>query len=103
MSAPTTKAALKSAAQNLLASVEAMPNIRVIKAGAEMMVSHMDMYRSIDLHQVDHMREHLRREVACHLVDELLRSGAIKLTETLEDDMRRYGKVIRIKGSLSVC
>lgn len=103
MTAPTTKAALKSAAQNLLASVEAMPNIRVLKVGAQTEVADVELrHCRIDLHHLDHIRAATRRRFARELAEELIRSGAIKLTEELIDEPYRYRRVVRITGSLSI-
>lgn len=104
MSAPTTKAALKSAAQNLLASVEAMPNIRVLKVGAEAVVDHLGMMTArLHMDHLDAIRRATRDRFARELADELIRSGAVKMTEFLDDDMYRRTRVLRIEGSLSVC
>lgn len=100
----TTKDSLLKQVADLQQAVTNMKEPRTLKAGGEMLIPLMDYHRSnVDLHQVDHMREHLRRDVARHMAEELIRSGAIKFTETLEDDMRRFGKLIRVSGSLQVC
>ncbi len=104
MTATTTKAALKSAAKNLLASVEAMPDIRVLKVGAETVVDHASMMSSrLHMDHLDAIRRATRDRFARELADELIRSGAVKMTEFLEDDHRRFARVLRIEGSLSVC
>ena len=103
MQSKTTKDALLKQVAELKDAVNNMKEPRTLKAGGELLVHHMDMVRSVDMHQVDHMREHLRRDVARHMAEELIRSGAIQFSETLEDDHRRFAKVLRVSGSLQVC
>ncbi|MBB6185785.1 hypothetical protein [Rhodanobacter sp. MP7CTX1] len=100
----TTKEALLKQVADLKDAVTNMKEPRTLKAAGELTVHHIDLHRgSVDMHHVDHMREHLRRDVARHMAEELIRSGAIKFSETLEDDYRRFAKVLRVSGSLQVC
>jgi hypothetical protein len=104
MTAPITKAALKRAAQDMLASVEALPNIRTLRVGAETAMADCDLQHSrVDLHHLDYIREATKRRLAHELADELIRSGAIKLTEELISEQYRYRRVVRITGTLQVC
>lgn len=104
MSKPITKAALKSAAQDMLASIEAMPESRVLKFGTEAIVDSFGMRDSrLHMDHLDAIRKATLHRFAREVADELIRSGALKMTETLEDDHRRYARVLRITGSVSVC
>ena len=104
MTPKTTKDALLKQVADLKDAVSSMKESLSVHANVEHMVSCLDLHRSkVDLHHVDQMREHMRRQVAHFITDELLRSGSIKFSETLEDDYRRYCKVLRIEGSLQVC
>jgi len=55
------------------------------------------------MEQLDHIRAATRRRFAHELADMLINTGMVKMTEFMEDCPRRYARVLRIEGSLSVC
>lgn len=62
-----------------------------------------DMPGAADLHHVDHVRRCAQREMAHQLAEELIRSGTVKFTETIEPDYRRFAHTVRIRAELRVC
>ena len=100
----TTKAELQRQLEAMSHAVHNMKEAQVLKCGAESVIDHRSMVNSrLEMDRLDHIREATRRRFAHELADALLRSGMVKMTEFLDEDPRRFCRVLRIEGSLSVC
>jgi hypothetical protein len=106
MSNTATKKSLLQQIADLEQSVRGMGEPKKLQIHEEHHVPMTHMYSrrgSTDLQMMDDIRHHLKRSMAHKLADELIRSGAVKFTETLEEDHLRFGHSVRIKAELLVC
>jgi len=100
----TTKAELQRQLEVMSHAVHNMKDAQVLKVGAETVIDHMgSMTGRLHMEQLDHIRAATRRRFAHELADMLINTGMVKMTEFMEDCPRRYARVLRIEGSLSVC
>lgn len=100
----TTKDDLQAQVAKLTAAVNGLPEHRVLKVCMDHTIStDYSRYNRVDMKHVDYAREEAKRRLAHMLADELIRSGAVQVTETLEDDHMRFGKTLRTVASLRVC
>jgi hypothetical protein len=80
---------------------EALQPLRTLTRRVEIPVQ-ASPYGSVDLREVDAMRQAVRRRAANELADELIRSGAVSFKETLTRDMYRHFDTVRIEATLKV-
>lgn len=102
----STKASLLQQIADFQKSVNAMGEPKKLQVSHEHRVPVSYMYSrrgTTDLQMLDEIRHHAQRTMAHQLADKLIRSGAVKFTETLEDDHYRMDKTVRIKAELVVC
>jgi hemoglobin-like flavoprotein len=102
----TTKTALLSQVAELTKTIENLqvvtpPTHRVLSRNVEVPIQSAYL-AAVDLAHVDHMREVLRRRAANELADELIRSGAVQIKETMFRDVYRAYDVLRLEASVKV-
>ncbi|SKB50544.1 hypothetical protein [Luteibacter sp. 22Crub2.1] len=109
MNTKTTEAVLLSKVAELTRTIEMLqcvptPKVRPISKLRRHIETPVEfgIGSDLDLNYVDHVRESLRRRVASELADELLRSGAIQISETLTRDPHYYGARLRLSASVDV-
>ena len=107
MTTKTTKTALLSQVAELTKTIESLqvvtqPVLRTLNRKVEAPVQYGYSYPDVDLRYVDEMRKALRHRVVTELADELIRSGAVQIKESLFRDAHRYGDTLRLEASLKV-
>lgn len=101
----TTKTALLSQVAELTKTIESLqvvpaPTHLTLNRNIEVPVH--GGYHPLDLNYMDEIRAVLRQRVAKELADELIRSGAVKINETMYRDTHRYSDYIRLEASVKV-
>lgn len=106
MSTTVSKKSLLQQVADLQKAVTGMDEPKMLQVFQEHLVPMSYLYSrrgAADLHMVDDIRHHMKRSMVNQLADELIRTGAVKFTETLEEDRMRFGHSVRMKAELLVC